>query len=336
MKNIVPQKMKAVFVNPESGTLFTRKVDVPVPQKGEVLVKMTAAPINPSDLARVREITATEAADFIPGVEGCGTVVSAGKGLLPRIYLGKRVACSSHHRTSGTWAEYMVTTAGSCFPLGKKISDEQSAMALVNPMTALALLDIARKSKHRAVINTAASGALGKMITAIFERQNIQVLNIVRSAEGIKELEKLKCKHVLNSSDPDFEMKFRQWCEEKKATLMLDAVGGEMINRVLVHLPAGSTILLYGNLSQQKIEFLPTQLLRENKKIVGFILGHWIAENGMLKALMTLIKVNRLLRKGMETRVQAVFPLEDVQEAVELYRANMGKGKVLLKTGMNQ
>jgi NADPH:quinone reductase-like Zn-dependent oxidoreductase len=331
MRYQVPDKMVAVFVDPESRRLSTSIVDVPVPKKGEVLVRMKAAPVNPSDLARVREVTAEEAADFIPGVEGCGTVVAAGKGILPRIFLGKRVACSSHYKTSGTWAEYMVTTAGSCFPAGKKVSDEQAAMTLVNPMTALALLDIARKGKHMSVVNTAASGALGRLIATLFERHGIQVLNVVRSGEAKKELESLGRKYVLNSLDEGFEASLNHWCEARHCTLMLDAVGGEMVNRVLDVLPDGSTIILYGNLSLKKIEFQPPQLVRRSKKIAGFVLSHWIAEKGTVRALLNLIRIRRMLKKGLETRVQAVFPIEEAQEAVELYQGNMGKGKVLLK-----
>ncbi len=333
MKNPVPPQMVAVFVNPENGHLFTKKVDVPVPQKGEVLIKMMAATINPSDLAKIREIAASEAADFIPGVEGCGTVVAAGKGLLPRFFMGRRVACSAKYKTSGTWAEYMVTPAGSCFPVGKSISGEQAAMAIVNPMTALAFLDFARKNNHQAIVNTAATSALGKMIASLSKKHHIKVLNIVRNDEGVKELKKQKNDYVLNSTETDFPIKLKEWCEKMHATLMLDAVGGELVNQVLEYLPANSTIILYGNLSQKKIEFSPTQLVRENKKIIGFYLGHWIAENGMMKTVINLLKVNNLLKRGMETTVQAVFSLDDIQQAVELYEKNMSKGKVLLKAG---
>jgi NADPH2:quinone reductase len=333
MKNPIPAQMTAVFVNPENGNLFTKKVDVPILQKGEVLIKMLAAPINPSDLAKVREIKAEETPGFIPGIEGCGIVVAAGKGLLPRLFMGKRVACSAKYETSGTWAEYMVTPAGSCFPIGKSISNEQAAMAIVNPMTALAFLDFARKNKHHAIVNTAAAGALGKMITSLFEKHHIKVLNIVRNHEGLKALMKQKNDFVLNSNETDFPVKLKDWCNKMNATLMLDAVGGELVNQVIDFLPSNSTIMLYGNLSQKKIEFLPIQLLRENKKIIGFYLGHWITENGITKTIFNLMKVNKLLRKGMETPVQAVFSLDNVQQAVEVYEENMSKGKVLLKAG---
>jgi NADPH:quinone reductase len=333
MKNIIPHQMKAVFVNPENGLLLIKMVDVPVPQKGEVLVKMLAAPINPSDLAKIREIKADETQDFIPGIEGCGTVVAAGKGILPRLFSGRRVACSAKYKTSGTWAEYMVTLAGSCFPAAKIISNEQASMALVNPMTALAFLDYARKNKYKAVINTTANSALGKMTAALCEKRHIQVLNIVWNNEGVNELKKLNYKYILNSNETDFLFKLKEWCVKMNATLMLDAIGGELINRVLDYLPANSTIIIYGNLSQGKVEFLPTQLLRENKKLTGFFLGQWIHEKGMLKTILNLLKVNRLLKKGMETRIQASFSLDDIQKAVEMYEKNMSKGKVLIIAG---
>jgi NADPH:quinone reductase-like Zn-dependent oxidoreductase len=333
MKNPVPSKMTAIFVNPENGKLFTKKVDVPVPSKGEVLIKMLAAPVNPSDLAKIREMTADETVSFIPGIEGCGTVVAAGAGILPRIFMGRRVACSSKYMSSGTWAEYMVTPAGSCFPIGKSISDEQAAMTIVNPMTVLAFLDFARKNHHKAVVNTAAAGALGRIVAVLFAKHHIKVLNIVRNLESLNAIEKQENSFGFNSADPDFMIDFKEWCEKNNATLMLDAVGGELVNRVLTLLPARSTIILYGNLSQEKIEFLPTQLLRENKKIIGFFLGHWIHENGLMKTVFNLIKANSLLKNGLETNVQAVFNLENIQQAVELYEKNMTKGKVLLKPG---
>jgi NADPH:quinone reductase-like Zn-dependent oxidoreductase len=330
--NAVNGKMKAVFINPESGKLYTREVDIPVPGKGEVLIKMLAAPINPSDLSKIREISGKEAEDFIPGIEGCGIVVATGKGILSRLFSGKRVACSSKYSTSGTWAEYMVTAAGSCFPVGKRISPGQAAMALVNPMTALAFLDYAKRNRHQAVVNTAANGALGRMINSIFEKHHIKVLNIVRSEGAAGNIYSGKYSFLLNSRDNDFTTKFKKWCEEMDARLMLDAVGGELVNKVLDCLPANSTILLYGNLSQKQIEFLPTKLVRENKKMIGFFLGHWIAENGMVKTIFNLIKVRKLLAKGMETQIQAVFSLDTVQQAVERYEANMSEGKVLLDT----
>ncbi len=331
MNDTIPDRMNAVFTNPGNGQLLTRQVDVPKPRKGEVLIKMICAPVNPSDLARIKEITTEEAGDFIPGIEGCGTVVAAGPGILPRIFLGKRVACSSQYKTSGTWAEYMVTTAGSCFPVSKSIPDEQAAMMLVNPMTALAFLDYARKNRHKAVVMTAAASALANMAALLFAQHGIKVLNIVRSLASAEELQKTGRQHILSSSEPDFTVKFREWCRVHDARLMFDAVGGDMVNQLLDEMPPGSAIVLYGNLSGQKVEFLPPQLVRESKQLVGFFLGHWIHGQGMINTIFHLRKVNELLKKGMESRVQGVFSLDKVQEAVEAYEGNMGKGKVMIR-----
>jgi NADPH:quinone reductase-like Zn-dependent oxidoreductase len=330
MKNILPEMMRAVCIDPATGQLIIKDVKVPVPGKGEVLIKLIATPINPSDLSKIREAIGTEPEGFIPGIEGCGIVMAAGKGLLPAFLMGKRVACSSKHRTSGTWAEYMVTSAGNCFPVSKKVPDEQAAMTIVNPMTALAFIDIAKNGNHRAVVFSAAASALGRMVTTLFAKHQIKVLHIVRSEEGEKELKERGCRYILNSSDSDFLKRLKEWCNEHKAVLMFDAVGGELINPLLDYLPVNSNIVVYGNLSQQEINFLPTQLIRDHKKITGFYLGHWVRENGILKAFSNLLKVNRLLKKGMETKVQAVFTLDEIRRAVEVYEGNTGGGKVLL------
>src|SRR5450631_3213341 len=119
---IIPEMMQAVRLESPGGLLTIGTVQVPQPKDGEVLVKIVSAPVNPSDLMRIKSIVSKEELiSFIPGIEGSGTVVSAGKGLLPKLWLGKRVACSSLNPASGTWAEYMVTPASFCFPIPKSI-----------------------------------------------------------------------------------------------------------------------------------------------------------------------------------------------------------------------
>ena len=116
-----PETMQAVFLEKPGGPLVVKEVKIPYPGPGEVLIKMSAAPVNPSDLAAIKNAHSKyDLATFIPGLEGSGRVVAAGKGLLPHLWLGKRVACSAEYNTSGTWAEYIVTSAVKMFPSGKK------------------------------------------------------------------------------------------------------------------------------------------------------------------------------------------------------------------------
>ena len=322
--------MKAAFVDPAKRRLEVKEAGIPVPGKSEVLVKILASSLNPSDLAKISEIDEEMMPGFIPGTEACGIIVGCGKGLLPRLLLNKRVSCISHHQGSGAWAEYMVTKAGNCFPVSRAITDTQAAMMLVNPLTALALTDIAVKGRHKAVVITAASGALGKMLNSLMKKKRIKVINVVSDSNKQASLKKEGMTEVLNSGDSDFLRQLTECIVRLQPSLVLDAAGGGMINQMLDILPEGADFILYGNLSKQKIEFMPTSLVRTSKKMRGFFLGHWISEAGLLKTILFLIKANRLIKRGMTTKINKVFKLDEINDAVSAYQKNMTGGKVLI------
>jgi NADPH:quinone reductase len=151
----------------------------------------------------------------LPGFEGSGTVVAAGKGILPKIWLGRKVACAASPKQNGCWAEYMVTNAASCVPLSKKISLDQGSMMFVNPMTALAFFDVYKNTpnpskKLRGIINTAAASALGRMVIQLGKKNGIPVISVVRREEQVEMLKSAGAEHVLNSSDPDFEKEMKK------------------------------------------------------------------------------------------------------------------------------
>ena len=326
-----PEKMRAVHVERTDGPLLIRTVTVPHPKQGEVLVKMAAAPINPSDMARIKSISAEQdLISFIPGIEGSGTVVAAGKGLLPGLWLGKRVACSSAGPQSGTWAEYMVTSASYCFPIPKAISDEQGAMLLVNPMTAAAFFDIIDHDKHKAIVNSAAAGALGGMIRFLGSKYHISVINVVRNEEQAKMLQAEGAKYVLNNTDEGFIDQLTSLTHELKATLALDPIGGSFTQVLLDALPYGGTVILYGNLSGIEQGTYLRALVTDNKKIHGFYLVNWMKDNGFIKTLRNLNRVRQLIKNEFKITVQNRFPLDKAQLAIDSYLNNMTGGKVLL------
>ena len=329
---LYPETMQAVFLEKPGGPLVVKEVKIPEPGPGEVLIKMSAAPVNPSDLAQIRNAPADYDLDtYIPGLEGSGTVVAAGKGILPHLWMGKRVACSIEYHTSGTWAEYMVTKAGKCFPLGSKVSDEQGSMSLVNPLTALAFFEIAKQDKHKAIINNAAASALGRMVELLGKKHSIPVINIVRNQTQVEMLRQLGSKYVLDSSDPSFIKDLGAISHDLSATLLFDSVCSRQLEEMCDVLPSGSTVVIYGNLSgEEQIMFKPRTLIANNLKITGFYLGARAKENGMLKNMMNLRQVSALMSSDMKINIQGRFPLSDVQLAVDTYLANMSAGKVLL------
>jgi NADPH:quinone reductase len=333
MKNeTIPNKMLAARQHEKNGILHVDTMDVPTPGPGEVLVLMEAAPINPSDLSMLQGTYNTKPNyPFVPGLEGCGVVVAAGSGMLPRMRLNQRVACSPMPGGQGTWAQYIVTKATRCIPLKKHVSQEQGATLLVNPMTALALMDVAKQGKHQAVVNNAAGSALGKMLIRMAQQFQIPLINVVRREEQVQELQQFGARYVLNSSLPNFDQTLKDLALELNATLFLDAVGGAATSSFVQASPKGSTILLYANLSEELFQVEPRRILQENKTITGFSLGNYTAQKSILQLLSLTRQVQKYVGNELKTQVAANYSLAEINQALEQYKSHMSQGKVLIR-----
>lgn len=333
MKNeTIPNKMLAARQHEKNGILHVDTMDVPTPGPGEVLVRMEAAPINPSDLSMLQGTYNTKPNyPFVPGLEGCGVVVAAGSGMLPRMRLNQRVACSPMPGGHGTWAQYIVTKATRCIPLKKHVSQEQGATLLVNPMTALALMDVAKQGKHQAVVNNAAGSALGKMLIRMAQQFQIPLINVVRREEQVQELQQFGARYVLNSSLPNFDQTLKDLAHKLNATLFLDAVGGAATSNFVQASPKGSTILLYANLSEEPFQVEPRRILQENKTITGFSLGNYTAQKSIFQLLSLTRQVQKYVGNELKTQVTANYSLAEINQALEQYKSHMSQGKVLIR-----
>ncbi|MCK4880249.1 MAG: zinc-binding dehydrogenase [Bacteroidales bacterium] len=332
-ENQLPEQMTAIRQHEPGGALKTEQVAVPRPGPGEVVVKMDASPINPSDLALMAGGYLERSYPFTPGLEGSGTVVEAGSGLFPKLRLGKRVACSPDQGGDGTWADYMKTSAMKTAPLPKHISPEQGSMMLVNPMTAMAFIQLAREGKHRAMVNNAAASSLGKMLIRLTKSNGIPLINIVRRAEQVDALKELGAIHVLNSTAESFAAELKELAEELEATLILDAVTGSQSSTLLDAAPHGSTLVAYARLSGDPILADPGALIKEEKEIVGFQLGNWLQTKGILFKLRFINSVKRQLSSELSSTISRTYPLESAEEAIAQYREHMSEGKIVLKIG---
>jgi NADPH2:quinone reductase len=332
-RNKLPETMAAVRQYQPGGALEVEQVEVPRPGPGEVLVKMGASPVNPSDLALLAGGYLQRTYPFTPGLEGSGTVVEAGRGIFARFRLGKRVACSPGHGGDGTWAEYMVTPAMNTAPIPRHISMENGAMMLVNPMTAMAFIDMARKGRHSGMINNAAASSLGKMLIRLAKKRDIPLINIVRREEQADELKKTGATHVLVSSSETFGITLRNLAEELNATLILDAVTGSQTSIILDAAPRGSTLVAYARLSGDPIRIDPRALMNEEKKVTGFLLAEWLKYKGLLFKLRFINSVKRELDGSLSSHISRSYPLVSVEEAIARYRENMSEGKIILNIG---
>jgi NADPH:quinone reductase-like Zn-dependent oxidoreductase len=263
------------------------------------------------------------------GLEGSGTVVATGSGLLARRLQGKRVACAAPETGGGTWAEYLVTPARNCLTLPAVVSDEQGAMALVNPLTAWALVDIARKRRAKALVQTAAAGALGHMIARLCLRVGLEAIHIVWRPEQVRALQEAGARHVLDSSAPDFDRTLAGLCRDLGATAAFDAVAGDMTGRLLAAMPSGSQVVVYGALSWEACTLDPGALIFASKAVTGFYLPHWLSHKRLLSLVRLQRRVMPLLSGDLHSEIQARFPLTDARAALQTYQSGMTRGKVL-------
>ncbi|GMM93219.1 zinc-binding dehydrogenase [Qipengyuania sp. MTN3-11] len=232
----------------EDGTLTVEiaETSFPEPTGNQVLVKMEAAPINPSDLAILTGAADFENADYSPGKvvarmpepfnsgqkarhgkrlpagnEGAGTVVAAGNSDIAKGLMGQRVACVP----GSAYAEYAIADAAMCLPLGDH-SAEDGASSFVNPMTALGFVENARMDGQKAILHTVGASNLGLMLERICQEDGMALVNIVRKDEQVKLLKDAGAQWVVNSSDGDFMEQLRAGIDATGAFYGFDPIGG--------------------------------------------------------------------------------------------------------------
>jgi len=331
----IPEEMTAVILESYSGADALRAERRPVPKPGrdQVLVKVAASPINPSDLATLGGYYGFKnPTPLIPGGEGSGVVVAAGPGMMGRYFLGKRVACLNQNEGTGMWAEYAVRgVKGGVLPLRDEVSLEQGAMSIINPLTACAFLEIAQKGGHEAIVLTAAASSLGQKVNRLARSNGIQVVNIVRSESDAAVLKEQGAPIVLNSTDVDFDQQLHDACHQADAHLAFDAVAGPMTGQLLAAMPEQSKVTVYSALSHEKMQVSPGLLIFEDKVIDNFWMGPWMRKKNLLQILLLWRKAQKLIMTDLKSTIRMEVPFEEAKSAVKEYLSEMSGGKILLR-----
>ena len=231
--------------------LSLAEVTTPEPGPDEVVVKVEATPINPSDLGlllgpidmataksagsgKAIKVTAKVAEAALPvlaarldqampvGNEGAGTVIKAGSSEAAQALLGKTVSMVG----GAMYAQYRLLKAIGCQPLPAGTTAAEGASWFVNPLTALGMTETMKREGHKALVHTAAASNLGQMLNKICQEDGIGLVNIVRSPEQAKLLRGIGAKHVVDSSAASFTDDLTQALVETGATIAFDAIGG--------------------------------------------------------------------------------------------------------------
>ncbi len=231
--------------------LSLQELPVPAPGPDEVLVRIEAAPLNPSDLgllfgaadmgtarasgpagrpvitARVPEAAmkamAGRLGQSMPvGNEGAGVVVAAGTSPAAQALLGKTVAAMG----GAMYSQYRCVPVSDCLQLRDGTTPAEGASSFINPLTALGMVATLRREGHKALVHTAAASNLGQMLNRLCQAEKIALVNIVRKPEQAQLLRSQGAAHVCDSSSPDFMRELTEALAATGATLAFDAIGG--------------------------------------------------------------------------------------------------------------
>lgn len=231
--------------------LSLARVETPRPGEPEVLVRVEAAPINPSDLVMLlamadvsaavrggstdepivtapipetamRSLAARVGQAMPVGIEGSGVVVAAGQSREARALLG----CTVGFLGGATYGEYCLAPVRMCLPLPEGAAAVDGASSFVNPLTALGMVETMRREGHTGLVHTAAASNLGQMLNRICLADDVPLVNVVRRPEQVALLRGQGARHVCDSSEPTFEADLVAALLDTGATLAFDAVGG--------------------------------------------------------------------------------------------------------------
>lgn len=308
--------------------------DVPSPEPGpgEVRVRMTHRPINPSDLLTISgSYPIRPSLPGSPGLEGVGVIDAMGSNVRG-FAVGQRVI--SVAGLPGTWAEQLVMPADRAVPIPDAMSDQAAAQTLVNPVTAWALLnDELTLSNNDWVLQTAAGSTLGILIIQLARRRGLRTINVVRRRSRARELLDLGADAVVATEDETLVDRVREMTGGRGVAAAIDAVGGTDAAQVVAALAPGGTMITLGALSGATIgPFDIGDLLFKGASIRGFWLTRWATTRPPETIARALGEVISMLSAGeLQVPVAAEYDLADFRAALSHAEQPGRTGKVLLR-----
>ncbi len=332
----MPLQLRSTVKSDGQLELSLAEVEMPQPREDEIVIRIEASPINPSDLGLLlgfADLSTVEAGESegrpaltakVPeafmrhlaprldqslsvGNEGAGTVVAAGASATAQGLLGKTVAVLG----GAMYAQYRKIKAADALPLHEGTTAREGASCFVNPLTALGMVETMRMEGHSALAHTAAASNLGQMLQKICLADGVTLVNIVRKPEQVALLEDIGATHVCNSSEADFMATLTDAFAETGVTLAFDATGGGSLgSQVLTCMEAaaarrGGAVGGYGTDVFKQLYIYggldrsPTQLTRNwgfAWSIGGWLLPPFLAKIGPEAAQALRVRVAREIK----------------------------------------
>jgi len=292
-----------------------QEIDTPDLANEHVLVEMTMAAVNPSDLHFLKgEYGQPRQLGKPAGFEGVGTVIASGADAYATSLVGQRVSFAATPSGSGTWATHAITEAPLCIPMPDSVADPDAAGFIVNPLTAAAMFDQAKSAGSGAMILTAGASQVSKFIIALARDAGLPVIAIVRRDVHSDTLTELGAAEVLNQTDDDFAEQLAEAIAEHRPATLIDAVVDGTSTQIFNAMGRSSTWLVYGSLSPDVPSISdPGGLIFQDKTIRGFWLSPWLTNTSLEEKIAVFGEVQARFGDGRwGTDVAATVALGDV------------------------
>ncbi|MEO9789270.1 MAG: zinc-binding dehydrogenase [Aurantimonas coralicida] len=310
------------------------EIAVPKPEGRQVLVRIGLANINPSDLHYIKgEYGQPRRKGVAAGFEAMGEVVAAGEDPAAAKLVGQRVAVSVARTGTGAWAQYALTDAGAVVPLAPQMRDEDAAALIVNPLSAWAMVHLAKEHGANSFVMTAGASQLCKLMASLARDLGMHAIAVVRREEHRSTLEGLGAGTVLNTAREDFEEMLLQAMKQNQPKMLLDAVADNHSATIFSAMPAGSHWVIYGKLSQEAPR-LPAlgQMVFMKKVIEGFWLTEWLGRATPEQRVEAFTEVQkRFISGAWKTDVAETIPLAEAPDRLAGALEGMNRGKVFLR-----
>jgi NADPH:quinone reductase-like Zn-dependent oxidoreductase len=335
MASAAPKVRNAYCYDPSAKKCSWQQVPIPDLPENFIVVKVQAASIHPLDLILASGIPfagfGMGPGPHILGTEAAGVVIAHGPGK-GHAFLGKHVCMMPSH--PGVWADHAVVHINDCIIIPDAIPWEAASCAMALPLTACMFLAMAKKMGHRAVVNTAANGQVGRFVNRLLQANGIEVINIVRKADKAAQMAAEGAKYILNSSDADFEKRFVELCMKLHAGLIFECVGGDFFTKIAALAPPGATICHYGSLSGQPTSTIQNSDLLAGKSVIGAgVFQYW----GSLPSEEKVRQVDAIVSQistVFKPNISKVLAFQDIEAALKAYEDNKKgsvDGKIILK-----
>ncbi|QWS35004.1 zinc-binding dehydrogenase [Curtobacterium aetherium] len=323
--------MRAV-VHPEFGepadVLTVEQRPVPTPGAGQVLVRTVLSPIHNHDLWTIRgtygfkpELPAQS------GTEALGVVEALGEGVSD-LTVGQRVAGG----TFGVWAEYYVADAAGLIPVPEAMPDESAAQLVSMPFSAISLLHSLDLHEGDWLIQNAANGAVGRMVAQLAAARGVNVVGLVRRAEGVEELRAQGIERIVATDADDWQDQVTAITGGAPIVAGVESVGGKAAADIVSTLAENGTLVVFGAMASPTMEIPSGAVIFKQVTVKGFW-GSVVSRTMPAETKQQLFGelITRVLDGSLTLPVSDTFAFEDARDAVRASDTAGRVGKVLLR-----